>query len=163
MLLLFIRLSLYEKLFDSRLADIYIFKIDVGGLFKRIDFSNSSFNFLRELMWTDTLKYSVLMVSQYNISLRVQFEDKMIGETLTSESKNNHSFHTYLSYCLHSLWPKRSPKFHRKSRWYSLFVWFLFCKMESDTILDDQLELLVRTSKFDNISSWVNIVNVGYS
>lgn len=100
-------------------------------------------------MGSDTLKNSVLIISQNDVSLCVKLNDQMIGKSLWSEGKNDDSFNTNLSYWFESFGSEKFSELHGEPRGKCLFIRLLIGGMESDSIFDEEIGLFLRAGEFN--------------
>ena len=140
--------------------NIDIFDVDIGCLLERIDLSYRSFDFIRKLMWTYALNDSVLMVSKNDVSLRIKLKNKMVCECLTSKTHYNDTLYSYLSHWLYSFRTQMPTESHSESWRNPFFIRFLLSKMESHSILYQQLIFLFRPCCLDNVSSRIDVIDV---
>lgn len=61
-------------------------------------------------MCPDALDYSVVLVGQDDIALRVQFQNEVVAELVWAKREDDDSLHAYLSYGFQPLRPKELPK-----------------------------------------------------
>ena len=154
---------LLDYLIQSLGRNINIFDINVCGVFERINLADCCFNFIRKLMWAYALNDLKLMISQDNITLWIELEDKMICKGLAAEGHHNDTLDSHLPNRLDSLGAEMSSKTHSEAWRDALFVRFLFCEMKSHSVLYQQLIFLFRFGCFDNICGGVDIIDVGDS
>ena len=94
-LILLLLLGLHHSVKNLRI-DLDVLEVNISRKFKGVDLSNCSFDSLTKLMGPNALKNPVILVSQDNISLRVEFENKMISKGLSSKGQHHHSLNSDL-------------------------------------------------------------------
>jgi hypothetical protein len=91
-----------ELFLQSLRRNIDIFDIKIGGMLKGVDLSNSSLDLIAELMRPDALQDAVVVIGEYDVALRVELEDEVVGECFRTKGNYNHSLYSHLPDILHS-------------------------------------------------------------
>ncbi len=114
--LLFHWLLFRLQLFLQRLCrNIDIFQIDIGSMLKGIDLTDGSLHFIVKFVRTHTLQDAVIVISQDDITLRVQLQNEMVGEGLRTERNDNHTLHSHLTHTYHSFRAQKFSEAHRET------------------------------------------------
>lgn len=103
-------------------------------MLKGIDLADSSLHFIVKFMRTNTLQDAIIVIRQYDITLRIQLQNEMVGECLRTERNDNDTLYTHLTHTDHSFWSEKFPEAHGETWRNSLLVWFLFGEMEPNSI-----------------------------
>lgn len=71
-------------------------------MLERIDFSDCSFDLFVELMRSNALQNAVVVISEDDVSLRVELKNQVVRKGLGAEGNHDHSFDADLPDAFHS-------------------------------------------------------------
>lgn len=79
-----------------------VFEVDIGCVLEGVEFSHRCLDVIAELVGTDALQDAIVLVSEDDVALRVQFKDEVVGKGIAAEGKHHHPFYSYLPHSFES-------------------------------------------------------------
>lgn len=163
-------LNLFHHSLYTSTTNIDLLQVDVGGVFKRVQFAHGSLDLVSELMGTHALENSIVLVGEDDVALGIKLKNEMIAELLLSEGQYNHSLHADLPNGLQPLGAQEFPKLtrsldylHGEAGRHLVLFCLGFGSMKPHSIFAEQVVLVISTRHLKKVGGWTQIVDVGES